>query len=923
MGSIERLLELKKEDDARAREGVRIYRPSEQQNPIHLSLAPEILVRGGKRCIAGDSVVYDPMSGLSLRIDQIKRPFHVESLRPHDGAKVIASAEVPFTKGYDEFFRVSLSNGNSFTATRNHLVLTCSGWSDVGRLIDSWKRHERIHLVSSLGNTHGGFARDAFHLNQIAQGCLDDYCQLIHQCDELLPSIAVCGQFSPPSQADAHVYNHWNYCLGDRGDKAKRNHSCQSFFRPSILCAGSQTSDRVVSSGTHFALQLYSLPWKTAREGRQFPATSFHLAHTKRASVQLASQFSSQALTRRFSQCDGQQYSQSTLELQQCSCSHVQVDIVQAFYQRQTCSCDQSSKGAIEAPIVTSVVSVGKQLVWDFEVPETGNYMMAGVVHHNSGKSVSVACEFSHRVTGLPLYDCWGNEIPQHWPQPKPDYPRIYWIIGWDTSHIGQTIHKLLFQPGMGGQFRCIRDLVTGKWRPYNRANAEDRKRIKESMLTEPLIPERLIESWEWENKQANEFSGVRLKNGASIFAYPSSARAPKQGDAVSGIWIDEDIQFPGHLREWQDRLTDEEGWFLWSVWPHMKNEALLGLLDRAEIDEYSDNPQIQAFQLEMTANPYLTDKGKEQSLGRMGSEEEIARRNRGELLIDTLSMYSFDSNVHGLKRPAADRRPRERSAAYKFLLDLWMATNTFPRDWTRYLTIDPSHTRTACHSWVVPPREVDGVFLGDVAIAEWEFIGRKYSAKMLAQNLVNLMGSNPYEAFIMDMQMGRQTHAGRERGDNACNVYSSAFRDQGLYSRLSSYSFLAGCNVPQTRYRAVRDLLVVQPTVEIPSLMFVEERCPETKKEFGKYRKKTENRGEGMDSVLDEPANPRLFDAMASTEYFAAFIQQAFVSSTAFVDPSNYHSKGSPAYQRAQLIKKAKEETNGVVYLGPGSYDQ
>jgi len=543
-----------------------------------------------------------------------------------------------------------------------------------------------------------------------------------------------------------------------------------------------------------------------------------------------------------------------------------------------------------------------------------------------SGKTVSIAMEFASRVTGIPLHDAKGNEIPSKWPIPSKDYPRLFWCIGWDLKHIGQTIHRILFQPGMGGQMRCIQDEHTGNWRIWNRSNPVDAKRVTESHLTEPLIPARFIieDSWAWNEKRSNQFESVELINGAKIFAFPSSGVQAKQGDAVSGIWIDEDIQFPGHLREWQDRLTDEEGWFLWSVWPHMKNEALLGLMERAERDEFEKTPQIKMFQLIMTENPFLTDKGKEQSLGRMETDEEIARRNRGEVLMDALSMYAFENSTHCIRRPDPNRRFEAVCPAKQILIDMWLAGG-FPREWTRYLSIDPSHTRTACHSWVVPPIEHGGVFFGNLAICEWEIVGRRWSAAMLAQEVFNRAGNKNYEAFIMDKRAGRQTHTGRDAGDNVFTVYSEAFAAKGLFARLTGNSFLPGVDVPTIRFRCVRDLMGEQPGVGLPSILFVEEACSETRREFAKYRKKTEIRGEGMDTVLDEPANPRIFDCMASMEYFAAYIHPAFIGGTAWVDPTMYASRGSGAFRAAQKIlerRRSKEEgSEGVVYMQAGDY--
>lgn len=111
------------------------------------------------------------------------------------------------------------------------------------------------------------------------------------------------------------------------------------------------------------------------------------------------------------------------------------------------------------------------------------------------------------------------------------------------------------------------------------------------------------------------------------------------------------------------------------------------------------------------------------------------------------------------------------------------------------------------------------------------------------------------------------------------------------------------------------------QELSQIPGLLIVEEKCPETKKEFTKYRKKSENRGEGVDSVLDEPANPRLFDCMASVEYFAAYIEPMFHAGQAYISPSKYRSATSPALLKARKIMERQRSQNesGVVVLGAG----
>ena len=305
-----------------------------------------------------------------------------------------------------------------------------------------------------------------------------------------------------------------------------------------------------------------------------------------------------------------------------------------------------------------------------------------------------------------------------------------------------------------------------------------------------------------------------------------------------------------------------------------------------------------------------------------MESDEEVKRRNRGELLTDALSMYPFSPTVHQIQRPIPGHYSRySLPPAHKLLQEIWLQMNGFPRDWTRYLSIDPSNTRTACLSWVVPPPEHDGVYLGNIAIAEWELVARRFSASMLATALAEKMQGNHYEAFVMDQMAGRQTHAGRE--ETTFGAYSIAFKAKKLASRQTSYSFFPGCNVRQQRFRAVRDLMEPQIENGTPSLLIVEERCLETRKEFGGYRKKAEANGTGIDSLLDEPQNPRLYDCMAATEYFAAYIEPMFLTGQAYVEPSVYVSRGSGAYRHAKkiLASQQQNEQNDVVYLDGDGY--
>ena len=548
-----------------------------------------------------------------------------------------------------------------------------------------------------------------------------------------------------------------------------------------------------------------------------------------------------------------------------------------------------------------------------------------------AAKSTCGFAEFARRVTGRPIManlaaPTWrptGGDVELHSPFPvsTTEDARLYWVIGWDLKHIGQTVYRLLFEPGL---FRIIRDVDTNEWRTFNPACPEDAVRKHESCPAEPLIPSNLIEeeSWSWDTsaggKSGNVFREVKLKNGAKICSYPSSAKAPKQGDPVDGLLIDEDIQFPEYLDEYQDRLTDRDGWMIWTVWPHVANNALVNVLKRAEdeLDYDKSERTIEAVQLLMSDNPFITDDAKQRSFRRMGDDDSIARRDRGDLLLDTLAMYDFVPGIHVLDAPGVTRYSTSpKGTKREMLQSIYDKDRCFPEDWTRYLAVDPSHTRTAVLFGVVPPPEVAGVMMGRCVIIENEIILKKATADTLAIEIREAIKTKRYEAFIMDRRMGRQTRVGSDV--NVFQIYSEAFRKHKVTSRVTEHSFIPGCDKPTIRYAAVRSFL--QGRDGWPDVYFAGDKAIHTQKEFASYRKKQQLVG-GESVLMDEPSNPRKYDAMAAMEYMLAYLEQAFTGGTAYVPPYVYTGGGSDAYRLARAMLRSQSlPGRDFVHLGPG----
>lgn len=539
---------------------------------------------------------------------------------------------------------------------------------------------------------------------------------------------------------------------------------------------------------------------------------------------------------------------------------------------------------------------------------------------NRSGKTTCCVAEVASRILGVPVKTLGGQEIPLKYPTSTAKSKHKYWLIGWDLDHIGRKIYPALFQPGL---FRVIQDSETKKWRTWNPANPDDAKRADQTKPSEPMIPARFIDhsTWVWNaqggGKKAKCFKSVTLLNGAEIRAYPSSGIQAAQGDAVDGIYIDEDVQHADHVQEWLRRLTDRKdygtGWFIWGAWPHIDNYALINAIELAEASQVEpiEDRVWDSVQLVMSENPFFTDDAK--AVANAGCDEEtIARRDRGETLLESLTMYDYVPAIHAIRsRDSAE--PTGLDTLAGMLTDIWNERRCFPDAWTRYLAIDPSHTRTAVSFGVVTPPSIHGQNAYSVLILEDELVLRRAGAKQLAQAVKDKMKGRHYEAFIMDKRIGQQTRVGMT--STVFDVYAEEFKAEGVRSRQTSYSFIPGCDVPPVRYDAVRKLL--EPTYSAPRLYIVADTCFYTVSEFKRYRKKVTDHG-GNRIVCDEPNNPRVFDCMAALEYLVAYVKPLLDANMAYVDPAMY-----PQRKDVTLASLAASLTAGrgqFIHFGPGS---
>lgn len=531
-----------------------------------------------------------------------------------------------------------------------------------------------------------------------------------------------------------------------------------------------------------------------------------------------------------------------------------------------------------------------------------------------SGKTISAVMEVGSRILGIPITGHDGKVIKNRFRLPNKNNRLLFWVIGLDLNHIGQTIYHRLFSPGLGCEFKIIKDGDT--WRSFNEALPEDEARRHEAVLCPPMIQEHMIEpgSWHMESAAGHIFKSVRLINGATICAYPSTGDRPKMGDAVHGIWIDEDIAVPHFIKEWQDRLITTNGWLIWSVWPQATNFALIDAMDRAEEHKDDDDPPIQCFMLEGSKNPYNSPKGVERGMARMTDDEDMAHRDRGDIrgLMGGLAMYSYAPAIHLVRGRNVVGKPQH---AHELICSLLQRFGRLPAEWTRYLGIDPSHTRTACLFGVVPPPEWEGVEMGDRLIIERELILKRHTPEMFAAALEPLMGGLRFEAFVMDKRAGRQNTVGNDA--SVFWSYDRKFHVKGLVSRLTKHGFIGGCDDKNTRRRTVREMM--EPTEDgWPKLLLVEHATFAVQREFQKYVKK-QLIVNGERVITDDPVNERNMDAMQALEYLCQYVAERFQDKSAYMEPELGASRGSAAYQAAQALMAERNKNQNYCHMGPG----
>lgn len=488
---------------------------------------------------------------------------------------------------------------------------------------------------------------------------------------------------------------------------------------------------------------------------------------------------------------------------------------------------------------------------------------------NRSGKSTMGAMDFALRVLKKDLVvDGVAHKLPNTY-----DMPGLYWILAYDLKHIGNTIHRLLFEPGL---FKIVQE-GPGRFRPFD----PTRDDVSKAVPCDPLITDDDIEDIAWEDGKNHQFNTVRLKNGNVIQAFGSRSKA-KQGDAILGLWIDEDVEFSHVIPEYQARTMDYDAPLRWTAMPHCKNTALLEMLDRARDDEDNPTPDVVAHKFSSRENPYISQEAIARLTRAFSRNGEVSNRIDGDLNLDSTAIYpTFDRRVHVTGRhsesdPLIDWLERSHGA--------------IPDDCCHYLVIDPGHANAAAIFIAVPPREVGPYMLVHNEV---------YLHQQMRHEFANAIAERARGRFLVDAII--DCNASRQNGINADGRTREKYYESLKEARVGWHNERKMKNLRYAENAVSPGLDAVRSALEWksrfgPLLRFHGPTTPNTMRQMESYRKALEG-----DVVLDKPARKQRCDLIDCVRY-------GVMANPTWVQPQS-DTNANPVYLRFQERQAEKKK--------------
>ena len=398
-----------------------------------------------------------------------------------DGEVIKAMAGPVFKKDDPaECYRVMMSDGRWFECADRHRILTSEGYVLFEELLKfspelqecTDERDFQSAHASSVHRSFGtlGDSRDRYSLGR-------------RLCGELLPSGPAGDREPLPSQAGAQRRALRESCNSD-GQARRSKHSLWGQCSDLL----SNLGDQIQSAARSFAFA----PPTPCTDGAPYPQSS---RTAWRPPIASASQLRSH---------DAGQ-SRSSESSQACL-----------------------SPLSVSGNKIVHIKPIGVHDVYDFTVPGPHNYVLAGLVHHNT---YSAAMEVAFHCTG---------RYPDWWEGRRFDGPVRFWVAGTSAEGTRDTVQRLLLGEGT--------NYGTG------------------------AIPKNAISEIKMARTIANAVAQVFIKHNSGGESYIGFKSYEQQldrwaGESLNGIWCDEEPPAK-HYTEGLTRLNARNGIMLMTLTP-------------------------------------------------------------------------------------------------------------------------------------------------------------------------------------------------------------------------------------------------------------------------------------------------------------------------------------------------------------------
>lgn len=498
----------------------------------------------------------------------------------------------------------------------------------------------------------------------------------------------------------------------------------------------------------------------------------------------------------------------------------------------------------------------------------------------------------------------------------------IVGCVGYGAGHIGKVMYRYLRQ---WGAFEIIADKETGLYRTYRpwpeskiiHGKAGDLERAAEARPAPPFIPDRFMAGRpSWTKKSENQFSVMRFTTGWQLYAFNSQGDYEHaQGFQADLFHIDEDTATGGWVSEAYGRLSKRRGLFRMTAMPHAKTEDVPLLLQRCEDEEQrvkdeGGQPSSVVIYAGIDDNPYLPDETKEENkrIWKTMGEAEYRRRVEGRLNTSGLRMYpSFNIRTHraivqlSSEEEAAEKSGRQfRHPIQKLLTE---SNGVPPEDWCVYVTIDPGHTITACEFLAVPNPK-----LGHFIVMFDEIYMPEATASRFIDALEAKVRNKRIQEYILDFHGAKIGSI--VDGRRALDEYERMMQERGIESTNRGSRFLPACDKIDLREMTMREALEIRSNGQeagYPTLLVVEDRCPNFIKEIGRFNKIVQKIN-GHDVILDKANRNGMCHAIEAVE-------GAIGNRLIYIEPPK--KKDGDGRREVKKPRRLKRVASSVMMLG------